>query len=152
MPRETSDVLVGCFAGVQTMSQALSGYQDLERVCSLLRHLLPNVVLASVLASVDLSLTRRAAVFTELTEAHDEEAAVPVGQAGTLSGPGAATGPGPVSVPKNVAGAPASGPPPSDARATYPSGRTSSAEHGTARLGRQRTTRRDRAQARAVSV
>ncbi|MER8089934.1 hypothetical protein ACIO6T_40660 [Streptomyces sp. NPDC087532] len=94
VPRETSDVLVGRFAGVQAMSQALSGYQDLaERVCSLLRHLLPNVVLASVLASVDLWLTRGVAVFTELTEAHDEEAAVPVGQAGTLSGSGAATGP-----------------------------------------------------------
>ncbi|NED93286.1 TetR/AcrR family transcriptional regulator [Streptomyces sp. SID11233] len=83
VPRETSDVLVGCFAGVQAMSQALSKYQDLaERVCSLLRHLLPNVVLASVLAAVDISRTRGVAVFTELTElteVADMEAGVPVG-------------------------------------------------------------------------
>ncbi|ROQ57472.1 TetR family transcriptional regulator [Streptomyces sp. 840.1] len=79
VPRETSDVLVGCFAGVQAMSQALSKYQDLaERVCSLLRHLLPNVVLASVLASVDISRTRGVAVFTELTGVVDEEAVAAV--------------------------------------------------------------------------
>ncbi|MFJ1641675.1 ScbR family autoregulator-binding transcription factor [Streptomyces sp. NPDC088256] len=80
LPRETSDVLVGSFAGVQAMSQALSNYQDLAlRVCSLLRHLLPNVVLASVLASVDLSPTRGVTVFTELAEELDSEVGVPVG-------------------------------------------------------------------------
>ncbi|GAA2453971.1 ScbR family autoregulator-binding transcription factor [Streptomyces pulveraceus] len=80
LPRETSDVLVGSFAGVQAMSQALSNYQDLAlRVCSLLRHLLPNVVLASVLASVDLSPTRGVTVFTELAEDLDSEVGVPVG-------------------------------------------------------------------------
>ncbi|MEV7401821.1 ScbR family autoregulator-binding transcription factor [Streptomyces sp. NPDC091267] len=67
-PQETSDVLVGSFAGVQAMSQALTSYEDLaERVGSLLRHLLPNVVLASVLASVDLTPSRGARVFNELT-------------------------------------------------------------------------------------
>ncbi|MFD8821848.1 ScbR family autoregulator-binding transcription factor [Streptomyces sp. NPDC059605] len=80
VPHETSDVLVGSFAGVQAMSQALSNYQDLDdRVCCLLRHLLPNVVLASVLASVDLSHARGLTVFTELTESLAEEVGVPVG-------------------------------------------------------------------------
>ncbi|MER5500868.1 MULTISPECIES: ScbR family autoregulator-binding transcription factor [unclassified Streptomyces] len=80
VPHETSDVLVGSFAGVQAMSQALSNYRDLDdRVCSLLRHLLPNVVLASVLASVDLSHARGLTVFTELTESLDEKVGVPVG-------------------------------------------------------------------------
>ncbi|MFE6493875.1 ScbR family autoregulator-binding transcription factor [Streptomyces sp. NPDC057748] len=79
-PQETSDVLVGSFAGVQAMSQALSNYQDLaERVCFLLRHLLPNVVLASILASVDLSPTRGMAVFTEVSEELDDKVGVPVG-------------------------------------------------------------------------
>ncbi|MFE7617601.1 ScbR family autoregulator-binding transcription factor [Streptomyces sp. NPDC057496] len=80
VPHETSDVLVGSFAGVQAMSQALSNYRDLDdRVCCLLRHLLPNVVLASVLASVDLSHARGLTVFTELTESLDEKVGVPVG-------------------------------------------------------------------------
>lgn len=70
IPSETADVLVGSFAGIQAMSQTLSGYQDLaDRVPRLLRHVLPNVVLASVLASVDLSTGRGASVFTELDAA-----------------------------------------------------------------------------------
>ncbi|MFE7778539.1 ScbR family autoregulator-binding transcription factor [Streptomyces sp. NPDC057445] len=70
---ETAEVLVGCFAGIQAMSQAVSGYKDLtERVGAMLRHLLPNVVLASVLASVDVSPSRGAKVFAEL--AAEEEA------------------------------------------------------------------------------
>ncbi|WP_331748908.1 MULTISPECIES: ScbR family autoregulator-binding transcription factor [unclassified Streptomyces] len=79
-PQETSDVLVGSFAGIQAMSQALSNYQDLaQRVCFLLRHILPNVVLSSVLASVDLLPTRGVAVFTELAEELDNKVGAPVG-------------------------------------------------------------------------
>ncbi|MER7110481.1 ScbR family autoregulator-binding transcription factor [Streptomyces sp. NPDC000229] len=67
IPTETAEVLVGSFAGIQAMSQAISDYQDLpERVCALLRHLLPTVVLSSVLASTDLSRTRGAVVLAEL--------------------------------------------------------------------------------------
>ncbi|MFH8476834.1 ScbR family autoregulator-binding transcription factor [Streptomyces sp. NPDC018000] len=87
-PHETSDVLVGSFAGIQAMSQALSNYQDLdERVRSLLRHLLPSVILASVLASVDLSQTRGRTVFTELTETPAKKTNTPAGQ-NPSSGPG----------------------------------------------------------------
>ncbi|MFD9721165.1 ScbR family autoregulator-binding transcription factor [Streptomyces sp. NPDC059076] len=64
---ETADVLVGSFAGVQAMSQIISGYQDLgHRSSELLRHLLPNVVLSSVLATLDLSRDRGAVVFAEV--------------------------------------------------------------------------------------
>ncbi|MFD8691648.1 ScbR family autoregulator-binding transcription factor [Streptomyces sp. NPDC059651] len=66
VPSETADVLVGSFAGVQAMSQIISGYQDLDqRVSRLLRHILPNVVLSSVLATVDMSEGRGAAVYRE---------------------------------------------------------------------------------------
>ncbi|MER6136985.1 ScbR family autoregulator-binding transcription factor [Streptomyces sp. NPDC001815] len=63
---ETADVLVGSFAGVQAMSQTISGYQDLNhRISGLLRHILPNVVLSSVLATLDLSPGRGAQVYRE---------------------------------------------------------------------------------------
>ncbi|WAU82343.1 ScbR family autoregulator-binding transcription factor [Streptomyces sp. Qhu-G9] len=66
VPTETADVLVGSFAGVQAMSQTISGYQDLNhRISGLLRHVLPNVVLSSVLATLDLSPGRGAQVYRE---------------------------------------------------------------------------------------
>ncbi|MFI6093671.1 ScbR family autoregulator-binding transcription factor [Streptomyces sp. NPDC051218] len=67
---ETADVLVGSFAGVQAMSQIISNYQDLgHRVSELLRHILPNVVLSSVLATVDLTAERGALVYDEVSGA-----------------------------------------------------------------------------------
>ncbi|MGW1216641.1 ScbR family autoregulator-binding transcription factor [Streptomyces sp. NPDC002499] len=69
VPAQTADVLVGAFAGVQAMSQALSNYQDLPpRVSALLRHILPSVVVPSVLVSVNLTETRGLAVYTELQD------------------------------------------------------------------------------------
>jgi AcrR family transcriptional regulator len=71
-PTETAEVLVGSFAGVQAMSQAISDYQDLpDRVGALLRHVLPTVVVSSVLASIDLSRTRGAVVLAELDASAD---------------------------------------------------------------------------------
>lgn len=68
VPAETAAVLVGSFAGVQQMSLAMTNYQDLPaRLSELLRHLLPSVVLSSVLASVDLAENRGAKVYAELT-------------------------------------------------------------------------------------
>ncbi len=67
VPAETADVVVGAFAGVQAMSQALCNYQDLpRRVTILLRHLLPSVVVPYVLTAVDLTENRGAAVYAEL--------------------------------------------------------------------------------------
>ncbi|MEU4087473.1 ScbR family autoregulator-binding transcription factor [Streptomyces aureus] len=71
--QETADVLVGSFAGIQAMSQALCNYQDLPpRVAALLRHILPSVVVPSVLASIDLTATRGASVYTELQTLHPD--------------------------------------------------------------------------------
>lgn len=67
VPAETADVLVGAFAGVQAMSQAMSNYQDLpHRVTALLRHVLPSIVVPSVLAAVDITEGRGAFVDAEL--------------------------------------------------------------------------------------
>ncbi|MFD7168265.1 ScbR family autoregulator-binding transcription factor [Streptomyces violascens] len=74
VPSETADVLVGSFAGIQAMSQAISGYRDLgHRTANLMRHILPSVVLSSVLATVDFSSDRGAAVFAEVTQSLSEE-------------------------------------------------------------------------------
>ncbi|MEU1852741.1 ScbR family autoregulator-binding transcription factor [Streptomyces sp. NPDC019990] len=68
-PSETADVLVGSFAGIQAMSQAGCEYQDLPgRVSSLLQHVLPSVVMPSVLASVDITEDRGARVEAELLD------------------------------------------------------------------------------------
>lgn len=69
-PAETADVIVGAFAGVQSMSQAICEYGDLGvRVAALLRHLLPSAVVPSVLASLDLSEGRGMKVYAEALEA-----------------------------------------------------------------------------------
>jgi AcrR family transcriptional regulator len=69
VPAQTADVLVGAFAGVQAMSQALSNYQDLpRRVSALLRHVLPSVVVPSVLAAVDITEGRGASVNSTLQD------------------------------------------------------------------------------------
>ncbi|MFJ5549831.1 ScbR family autoregulator-binding transcription factor [Streptomyces sp. NPDC093225] len=66
VPTETSDVVVGAFAGIQSMSQAINDYQDLtRRVAALLRHLMPSFVVPSVLASLDLTESRGSTVFGE---------------------------------------------------------------------------------------
>ncbi|MEV0303134.1 ScbR family autoregulator-binding transcription factor [Streptomyces prasinus] len=73
---ETADVLVGSFAGVQAMSQVMSDYQDLlARVAALLRHLLPSIVLPSVLAAVDITTTRADIIAGELRPSPAEQTA-----------------------------------------------------------------------------
>ncbi|WP_329391856.1 TetR/AcrR family transcriptional regulator (plasmid) [Streptomyces sp. NBC_01351] len=73
VPAETADVIVGSFAGIQQMSQAICDYRDLSsRVSALMRHLLPSVVVPSVLASLDLSDGRGATVYVEALKAVDE--------------------------------------------------------------------------------
>jgi hypothetical protein len=75
VPAETAEVLVGSFAGVQAMSQAMRDYQDLLfRASALLRHVLPSVVLSSVLTSVDLTESRGAKVSAELQALEAEQA------------------------------------------------------------------------------
>jgi AcrR family transcriptional regulator len=73
---ETADVLVASFAGIQAMSQVMSDYQDLlARVNALLRHLLPSVVLPSVLAALDITPAHADAIADELRVSPEQEAA-----------------------------------------------------------------------------
>ncbi|MCX5612851.1 ScbR family autoregulator-binding transcription factor [Streptomyces sp. NBC_00047] len=75
VPAETADVIVGTYAGIQSMSQAISDYQDLVvRVSALLRHLLPSIAQSSVLTAVDISETRGKRVYEEALR-HSEELA-----------------------------------------------------------------------------
>ncbi|MFE2551124.1 ScbR family autoregulator-binding transcription factor [Streptomyces sp. NPDC059355] len=77
---ETADVIVGSFAGIQSMSQAICDYGDLVvRVSALMRHLLPSVVVPSVLASLDLAETRGATVYAEARKAADALELAPAG-------------------------------------------------------------------------
>ncbi|MFJ9041462.1 ScbR family autoregulator-binding transcription factor [Streptomyces sp. NPDC102406] len=76
VPKETAELLVGAYAGVHSMSQAVSNYADLDqRTSVLLRHFLPSVVQSSVLTTIDLSGERGAEVFAEveaiITDAYD---------------------------------------------------------------------------------
>ncbi|MGW0607721.1 ScbR family autoregulator-binding transcription factor [Streptomyces sp. NPDC002644] len=79
-PVETADTLVGAFAGVQAMSQAMCDYQDLLRRAShLLRHVLPSVAVPSLLASVDFSEARGGTIADELRRPATGERAATVG-------------------------------------------------------------------------
>ncbi|MFJ6016300.1 ScbR family autoregulator-binding transcription factor [Streptomyces sp. NPDC092952] len=65
-PAETADIIVGSFAGIQSMSQALCEYRDLTtRVSALMRHILPSAVTPAVLTTLDLTEGRGAAVQAE---------------------------------------------------------------------------------------
>ncbi|MFH8342753.1 ScbR family autoregulator-binding transcription factor [Streptomyces sp. AM6-12] len=77
--QETADILTGAFAGIQSMSHALSDYDDLmQRSSALLRHILPSVVMPSLIAALDLSETRGSRVFAEVQAALEASAvAVP---------------------------------------------------------------------------
>jgi AcrR family transcriptional regulator len=69
-PAETADVIVGAYAGIQSMSQALTDYADLvSRVTALLRHLLPSIVQSSVLTSLQIGESRGADVYAEAVRA-----------------------------------------------------------------------------------
>ncbi|MBT2544758.1 TetR/AcrR family transcriptional regulator [Streptomyces sp. ISL-44] len=68
-PAETAAVIVGAYGGIQSMSEAISNYEDLVvRVSALLRHLLPSISQPSVLPSLDLSETRGERVYGEALE------------------------------------------------------------------------------------
>lgn len=68
VPSEAANILVGSFAGIQAMSQAVCDYQDLEpRVSSLLRYVLPSLVVPPVLASVDITEGRGARIWAEMS-------------------------------------------------------------------------------------
>lgn len=60
---DVAQLLVGAFAGVQAMSQALSDYRDLpQRLSVLLRHVFPSIAAPSVLVQLQLGPDRSALV------------------------------------------------------------------------------------------
>ncbi len=73
-PVQTAEVIVGSYGGVQSLSQALSDYQDLSfRVVLLLRHLLTSAVVPSVIAHLELSESRGALVYAETVEMAEDQ-------------------------------------------------------------------------------
>ncbi|MFF0011874.1 ScbR family autoregulator-binding transcription factor [Streptomyces sp. NPDC005374] len=53
-PQDTADLLVGAFAGIQVMSRALSGREDLgHRISVLWAHVLPGIAVPGLLIGLD---------------------------------------------------------------------------------------------------
>ncbi|MEV8320931.1 ScbR family autoregulator-binding transcription factor [Streptomyces sp. NPDC059900] len=72
VPSDTAELVVGAYAGVQSMSQAVSSYTDLDhRTSVLLRHIMPNVVLSSVLTTIDMTSERGAVIYAEVQALQD---------------------------------------------------------------------------------
>ncbi|MFJ8040385.1 ScbR family autoregulator-binding transcription factor [Kitasatospora sp. NPDC096147] len=65
--KETAEMLVASFAGVQTFSQATTGLSDMEeRVSVLWRHLLPTIALPATLVRLDAQPGRGAKVVQQI--------------------------------------------------------------------------------------
>ncbi|WP_326573111.1 TetR/AcrR family transcriptional regulator [Streptomyces sp. NBC_00481] len=72
-PPTTSDVIVGSFAGIQSMSQAFTDYNDLTtRATHLLRHLLPTITQPPIITNLHLTPTRGAHVHQETQQPQNQ--------------------------------------------------------------------------------
>ncbi|MFD9024279.1 ScbR family autoregulator-binding transcription factor [Streptomyces parvulus] len=68
-PAVTADTLVAAFAGIQSMSQTISDYQDLQtRTTHLLQHLLPSITQPPILTTLDLTPQRGQHVYEEVRD------------------------------------------------------------------------------------
>ncbi|MFK4101135.1 ScbR family autoregulator-binding transcription factor [Streptomyces sp. NPDC019531] len=66
-PRDTADLLVGAFAGVQLMSRALSGREDLgHRISVMWAHVLPSIAVPGLLIGLDSRPDRGARVLASV--------------------------------------------------------------------------------------
>ncbi|MET8077951.1 ScbR family autoregulator-binding transcription factor [Streptomyces sp. NPDC005303] len=66
-PRDTADLLVGAFAGVQLMSRALHGREDLgHRISVMWAHLLPSIAVPGLLIGLDSRPDRGARVLASV--------------------------------------------------------------------------------------
>lgn len=66
-PRDTADLLVGAFAGVQLMSRALNGREDLgHRISVMWAHLLPSIAVPGLLIGLDSRPDRGARVLASV--------------------------------------------------------------------------------------
>lgn len=76
-PRDTADLVVGAFAGIQIMSRALSGREDLgHRISVLWSHLLPAIAVPGLLLGLDSRPDRGARVLASVDEADPGAGAV----------------------------------------------------------------------------
>ncbi|WP_369173217.1 ScbR family autoregulator-binding transcription factor [Streptomyces sp. R28] len=76
-PRQTVELLVGAFAGIQLMSRALNDRDDLaERISVLWGHLLPSIALPGLLTGIDREPDRGVRVLAALDAADVEPAAM----------------------------------------------------------------------------
>ncbi|MFG2313274.1 ScbR family autoregulator-binding transcription factor [Streptomyces sp. NPDC048566] len=68
-PSDTADLLVGAYAGIQAMSQALTNYTDLDhRTTVLLHHTLPNIVQPPILTTLNLTPQRGQDTYREIEQ------------------------------------------------------------------------------------
>ncbi|MFI9808675.1 ScbR family autoregulator-binding transcription factor [Streptomyces sp. NPDC052301] len=66
VPRETAQVFLGAWIGVQFVSQAVAGWADLDdRLSALFNHILPAIAAPSVLVRLDTAPDRGARVIAE---------------------------------------------------------------------------------------
>ncbi|MFD5631051.1 TetR/AcrR family transcriptional regulator, partial [Streptomyces sp. NPDC127072] len=69
-PAQSAHTLVGAFAGIQAMSQAITNYQDLPtQVTTLLQHTLPSITTPPVLATLSNTPQRGAQLHHQLAAA-----------------------------------------------------------------------------------
>ncbi|KJY42960.1 gamma-butyrolactone-binding protein [Streptomyces sp. NRRL B-1568] len=67
VPADTAELIVGAYAAINTMSQAVSNRVDLERRATVLyEHLMPSVAVPSVLARLDMAPGRGARALAEV--------------------------------------------------------------------------------------
>ncbi|MFI6013555.1 ScbR family autoregulator-binding transcription factor [Streptomyces sp. NPDC051243] len=78
-PRQTVELLVGAFAGIQLMSRALTDRNDLaERISVLWGHLLPSIALPGLLTGIDRRPDRGIRVLATVDTAEVEQVAMDV--------------------------------------------------------------------------
>jgi AcrR family transcriptional regulator len=73
-PRDTVELLVGCFTGVQLMARALTGRADLaERLAVMWAHILPSIAVPGLLPGLDARADRGARVLAAVEEKPEKE-------------------------------------------------------------------------------
>ncbi|MFE4667305.1 ScbR family autoregulator-binding transcription factor [Streptomyces sp. NPDC056716] len=88
--RETAELIVGSFTGIQAFSQVSSGLLDLEqRVSAMWKHILPSIAVPAALARLDTSPDRGARLEAASLAAGESGAE---GEGASAGAPGAGTG------------------------------------------------------------
>ncbi|MFE2829236.1 ScbR family autoregulator-binding transcription factor [Streptomyces sp. NPDC059271] len=89
-PTDTADLLVGAYAGIQAMSQAITNYTDLDhRTTTLLTHTLPNIIHPPILTTLNLTPQRGATTYHEIQNNNNgNEGSVSEGSSGNGIGDG----------------------------------------------------------------